>query len=306
MADSAPSGFSLSDSVSTWPSGGINDSKRPPLPSSFRQRPTDNSSASPGQTEELPHLASWRSSTSSTDGASGDVNTGTYTRVHLKVKAQSRLGETVHCSGSSFVMGHFNPNESMTLVTTPEDYPYWTTVKPMILPRGVPHQYMYALFSGGVFSSWEQIECERVLVPEGREMIVVEEYGLFDQDMELVPTGERIERSLVYERRRDETPSTPRQSNASEDLAEAPSNEQVQDAADRLAARVAEDKDEDVKSPRSSITGSPSQRCRQTSKLQSRYKRYMPSSYHPLPEAMLFLVCYHLPVKLTKSAEDGS
>ncbi|KAI9998641.1 hypothetical protein PInf_003223 [Phytophthora infestans] len=330
---SAPSGFSLSESSATWPSGGINDGKRPPLPTSFRPEkrgradnddPHDSSTpmdvsgpGSPGgqpapaptSANDLPHLASWKSSTSSTDGASGDVNTGTYTRVHLKVKAQSRLGETVHCSGSSFVMGHFNPNESMTLVTTPEDYPYWTTVKPMLLPRGVPHQYMYALFSGGVFSSWEQIERERVLVPEGREMLVVEEYGIYDQDMELVPTGERIERSLVYERRRDESPATPRQINASEDMTDIPAtrDEESKETGARLAARVAEDKVEaDAKSPPSSVTGSPSQRFRQTNKLQSRYKRYMPSSYHPSPDAMLFLVCYHLPVKLSKSTEDGS
>ncbi|KAE9041883.1 Alpha,alpha-trehalose-phosphate synthase [UDP-forming] 5 [Phytophthora rubi] len=328
-------GFSLSESSATWPSGGVNDGKRPPLPTSFRPEkrgraandadPSSSISSSsssaamalggpaspsggpggPGSASNLPHLASWKSTTSSTDG---DVNTGTYTRVHLKVKAQSRLGETVHCSGSSFVMGHFNPNESMTLVTTPEDYPYWTTVKPMILPRGVPHQYMYALFSGGVFSSWEQIECERVLVPEGREMVVVEHYGDYDQDMELVATGERIDRSLVYERRQDETaaPPTP---NAAEAVAmeQETGDDVARDAAARLAARVAQDKDEaDPKSPRSSVTGTPTQRFRQTNKLQSRYKRYMPSSYHPSPDAMLFLVCYHLPVKLTKSADDGS
>ncbi|GMF57499.1 unnamed protein product [Phytophthora fragariaefolia] len=312
-------GFSLSESSATWPSGGVNDAKRPPLPTSFRPEkrgrsaaddaePSSSSGAvscpadAPGPTESLPHLASWKSTASSQDG---DVNTGTYTRVHLKVRAQSRLGETVHCSGSSFVMGHFNPNESMTLVTTPEDYPFWTTVKPMLLPRGVPHQYMYALFSGGVFSSWEQIECERVLVPEGREMLVLEHYGEYDQDMELVPTGERVDRALVYERRRDETPTTPKQSNVSEDMDEA--DDEAKDAGERLAARVAQDKDDaEPKSPRSSVTGSPSQRFRQTNKLQSRYKRYMPSSYHPSPDAMLFLVCYHLPVKLTKSAENGS
>ncbi|KAE9015512.1 hypothetical protein PR001_g14887 [Phytophthora rubi] len=35
-------------------------------------------------------------------------------------------------------MGHFNRNESMTLVATPEDLPYWMTVKPMIQPKSVP------------------------------------------------------------------------------------------------------------------------------------------------------------------------
>ncbi|KAE8956791.1 hypothetical protein PR001_g31608 [Phytophthora rubi] len=67
-------------------------------------------------------------------------------------------------------MGHFNQKESMTLVTTPEDLPYWTTIKPMILPKSVP--------------------INRVLAPVSREMVVVEEYGdfdHFDQGMELVP-----------------------------------------------------------------------------------------------------------------------
>ncbi|KAE9234380.1 hypothetical protein PF005_g1933 [Phytophthora fragariae] len=57
-------------------------------------------------------------------------------------------------------MDHFNRNESMTLGATPEDLPYWTTVKSMIQPKS--------------------IECERVLAPESREMVVVEEYGDFD------------------------------------------------------------------------------------------------------------------------------
>ncbi|RLN57900.1 hypothetical protein BBJ29_005376 [Phytophthora kernoviae] len=310
----------------TWPSSLSGDGKRPPLPTSFRPEkrgrgPNDaprgdgtpmdlsgdpqgtlglpTSPNGPPTSEGLPHLASWRSTSSSQDG---DVNTGTYTRVHLKVKAESRLGETVHCSGSSFVMGHFNPNESMTLVTTPEDYPYWTTVKPMILPRGVPHQYMYALFSGGVFSSWEQIECERVLVPEGREMTVVEEYGDYNKDMELVSTGERKERSLVYERRKVETTSTPR---VSEDLSDAQKEEETKAETIPNVQLSAEESKDEMSSPRS-LAGSPSQRFRQNAKLQSRYKRYLPSSYHPLPNAMLFLVCYHLPVKLTKSTVDGS
>ncbi|KAE9000201.1 hypothetical protein PR003_g25839 [Phytophthora rubi] len=76
-------------------------------------------------------------------------------------------------------MDHFNRNESMTLGATPEDLPYWTTVKSMIQPKSVPiststHHFRVAFSSGG------QIECERVLAPESREMVVVEEYGDFD------------------------------------------------------------------------------------------------------------------------------
>ncbi|KAE8976813.1 hypothetical protein PR001_g25310 [Phytophthora rubi] len=72
----------------------------------------------------------------------------------------------------------------MTLVTTPEDFPCWTNVK----PTRRSNQYVYAPLLGGVFISWKQIECGRVLAPDIREMDVVEEYGDFDQDMELVPS----------------------------------------------------------------------------------------------------------------------
>ncbi|CAI5715564.1 unnamed protein product [Peronospora destructor] len=91
--------LSPSESSATWPKGGMNDGKRPPLPTSFRPDKRNRAAldeASPyrsvatrdappsSSTDDLPDLASWRSSTLSTDGASGDVNTGTYTRVHLK------------------------------------------------------------------------------------------------------------------------------------------------------------------------------------------------------------------------------
>ncbi|KAE8983747.1 hypothetical protein PR003_g24204 [Phytophthora rubi] len=48
-------------------------------------------------------------------------------------------------------MGHFNSNESITLVAMLEDFPNWMAVKLMIL-------YINTLFSGGGFSSREQIE----------------------------------------------------------------------------------------------------------------------------------------------------
>lgn len=238
-----------------------------------------------------------------TDSQSGDVNTGTFTRVHLRVRCESRLGESVHCSGSSFVMGHFNPNESTTLVTTPAEYPVWTTTKPLILPRGVPHQYMFALFAGGVFSSWEPIDCERVLVPEGRELTLMEDFGVYDSDLQVVKTGEVLDRSVVYERRRALLPS--------HEAADATEDDDPMVAA-TAAVAAADSGDSGADSSSTSSTGlspslarSSSQFFRQA-KVQSRYKRYMPANYRPDHEATLFLVCYHLPVKLSKSSADGS
>ena len=58
--------------------------------------------------------------------------------VRLRVKAATEYGQVVHVSGSSFTMGNFSTSEAMPLVTTPEEYPYWRTSQPLVIPRGVP------------------------------------------------------------------------------------------------------------------------------------------------------------------------
>lgn len=259
------------------------DGKRPPLSAAFvpeKRGKADSPPPSSNSSDNAHHHHRMYTLNS------GDVNSGMYTRVHLRVKAPCRLGENVHCAGSSFVMGHFNPSESMALTTTPEEYPYWTTVKPMILPCGVPHKYMYALFSGGSFSTWEPIDSERVLVPEGREMVVVEDYGTYEPDSILVQTSDPSERTVVMERR-------PKPFDADD------SSSSTGIAADQAAAPTSDA----LKA--ANIRRSASQFFREA-KLQSRYKRYMPSNYHPDPQSTLFLVCYHLPVKLCKSPQDGT
>lgn len=217
----------------------------------------------------------------------GDVNTGTYTRVHLRVKVQSRLGETVHCSGSSFIMGQFNPNESMMLVTTPDEYPYWSTMKPLILPQGVPHCYMYALFSGGVFSSWEPLETERTLTPEGREMTVVEEFGVYDAEMQLVRTEEARDRWIVYERKHVEERIT------DSDSIDPDSASTGKDCA--MNTSISPDKGHGRTS-----SGGWNMHRSNTQSRQSRYKRFTSQSFRANKAATLFLISYHLPVKVKK------
>ncbi|RLN91911.1 hypothetical protein BBJ28_00012252 [Nothophytophthora sp. Chile5] len=92
-----------------------------------------------------------------------------------------------------------------------------------------------------------------------------------------------------------------------ENEAKVEGNDVVEDDGDKPDVEKEQEDEEEGDSGRGSASsGSPAKRFRQSNKLQSRYKRYMPSSYHPTPDSMLFLVCYHLPVKLTKSATDGS
>lgn len=193
----------------------------------------------------------------------GDLNTGTYTRVHLRVRAPVALGEQLHCSGSSFSMGQYNPNESTALFTSPDEYPIWKTLKPLILPRGVPHHYMFAVFSGGQFDKWEAIECDRIIIPEGLEMTIEEEYGLSDETMILENVDDKTSRSVVYRR--------------------------VQDS----DAQSSEDKE---------ITRSSSQHFPLNKHQVSGYKRFQSSNFKPEPDTTLMIVSYHLPVLIEREA----
>mmetsp|Transcript_11551 Transcript_11551/g.33364 ORF Transcript_11551/g.33364 Transcript_11551/m.33364 type:complete len:1079 (-) Transcript_11551:351-3587(-) len=106
----------------------------------------------------------------------GTARAGHYCKLHLKVVAHTKHGESIRVSGSSFVMGKNSPDEALPLVTTPEDYPVWSTPKPIIIPRGVSHSYNYALFSGGEIECWESIP-PRAIAPESLELHMTEEFG---------------------------------------------------------------------------------------------------------------------------------
>ncbi|OQR97433.1 trehalose-phosphatase [Thraustotheca clavata] len=201
-----------------------------------------------------------------TIGDDGDVNAGTYTRVHLRVRAETRIGEELHCSGASYTMGQYNPSESIELVTTPEEYPIWRTSKPLILPRGIAHRYMYALFLGGAFSKWEQIDQDRIIVPEGREMTIAEDFGTYDPNSVLQKTSEICNRSIVYMRKI-----------------------LTHSAKQALITGKIEKQGES--------------RFRQGAskeKMHPRFKRHASATYKPDADSTLYLICYHLPIHLNK------
>ncbi|KAF0683072.1 Aste57867_24852 [Aphanomyces stellatus] len=197
----------------------------------------------------------------------GDVNAGTYTRVHLRVRAETRMGEELHCSGASYTMGQYNPSESIELVTSPTDYPIWRTVKPLILPRGIVHKYIYAVFSGGVFANWEPIDCDREIVPQGRDMTISEDFGVYDAQSVLQSTAPTNPRNAVFVR------TTP------------------------TAKQPLSGKKEGLKRSMSL------QRFQRTKvKLQPRIKRN--EEFKPdHPDSTLFLVCYHLPIDISKDEQ---
>ena len=56
--------------------------------------------------------------------------------------------------------------QAVPLVTSPEDYPIWRTSKPLVVPRGIPQAYKYAIFEGGHFKRWEALDIPRVICIE--------------------------------------------------------------------------------------------------------------------------------------------
>ncbi|KAH9146478.1 hypothetical protein LEN26_004955, partial [Aphanomyces euteiches] len=199
----------------------------------------------------------------------GDVNAGTYTRLQLRVRAETRLGEELHCSGASYTMGQYNPSESIELVTSPEEYPIWRTVKPLILPRGIVHKYMYAVFSGGAFARWEPIDCDREVIPQGRDMTISEDYGVYDPQsvLQSVPSSKHYIRAAP--------PSTTTTTTKKESA--------------KLKRTLSQ------------------QRFQRTKvKLEPRTSRHAAAEFKPdHPDSTLFLICYHLPIDITKS-DDGT
>jgi hypothetical protein len=68
---------------------------------------------------------------------------GEYCRVSIRVRSETKLGQTVAVSGSTHQLGYFDKEKVIQLVTSPDSYPVWYTLKPIVLPR---HQLVYYKF----------------------------------------------------------------------------------------------------------------------------------------------------------------
>lgn len=82
---------------------------------------------------------------------------GSYTKVTFKVHADTEFGQTLRLSGSTRALGADEISESVELYTTPEQYPMWTTLEPLIIPRGQTSTYRYCIYEGAAFRGWETI-----------------------------------------------------------------------------------------------------------------------------------------------------
>jgi hypothetical protein len=104
----------------------------------------------------------------------GDSATdGKYSRVHVRVRAEGcGHGRVVGISGNCNALGYFDPRRALQMVTTPEAYPIWTTLSPLVVPAGEPLEYKFCLFEDGTFKSFETISTVRSVIPAEPDTVV--------------------------------------------------------------------------------------------------------------------------------------
>ena len=156
-------------------------------------------------------------------------------------------------------------------MTSPEDYPIWRTSKPLVVPRGIPQAYKYAIFEGGHFKRWESLDIPRV--------ICIEEFHAELNDVldEAQAEEEEIPGEGAVEGGKGEDGLAP--------LA-GPGQQAKREAINRIRrtlSQTVELNEESVSMDARKL-------------LESSTKKYA-----PLPGAHLYLVCFHLPVTLVKN-----
>ena len=84
-----------------------------------------------------------------TSGPQQREEDGSYCRVHLRVHAKLQLGQAVAVLGDTNNFGGNKPAQAIRLYTTPESFPIWTTVQPIVVLRNKPLTYRYGIVEHG-------------------------------------------------------------------------------------------------------------------------------------------------------------
>ena len=108
---------------------------------------------------------------------------GLYSKLHLVVTAKTQLGQSVFVSGSSSGDRSLEGRgEALEMVTSPKEWPVWRTKKPIIIARGVAHEYEYTVRNGDDVESEAALEgyFPRIVVPRAPEVHLEDVFGVFD------------------------------------------------------------------------------------------------------------------------------
>lgn len=100
---------------------------------------------------------------------------GKYCRLHVRVRAETSMGQVVAIGGSSYSLGHFDEDKTVQLVTTPDSYPVWYTDAPIIVPRDQVIQYNYCIIEGGKVRAFESVE-KRTVISNEIDSVVEDEF----------------------------------------------------------------------------------------------------------------------------------
>ena len=73
-------------------------------------------------------------------------------------------------------LGNFDTSRVVHLVTTPESYPVWYTLEPIVVPRGRSVSFNFCSIEGGIFKAFESAAI-RTLTPDRVDMIVEETFN---------------------------------------------------------------------------------------------------------------------------------
>eukprot|EP01038_Epipyxis_sp_PR26KG_P011996 gene11996-16059_t len=139
-------------------------------------------------------------------------NQNSYCRVHIRVRAHTKLGQVLAFSGitpsSSSTSchtlgyaGHVHGGQGelakgVELVTTPDSYPIWFTANPLVIPKGELIKYKYCVMEAGIVKFYEKREIPReVSSYDEVDILIEDELKLVD----LQGSGKDSEMDLLEE-----------------------------------------------------------------------------------------------------------
>ena len=102
---------------------------------------------------------------------SDNIYGGEYCRVHIRVRSETVMGQTVAVSGSTYQLGYFDKEKVVKLVTSPESYPVWYTLNPIVLPRHQIVHYKFCIMEGGSTKAFEN-STPRTFKPDEPDTVI--------------------------------------------------------------------------------------------------------------------------------------
>lgn len=126
--------------------------------------------------------------------STGSIYNGEYCRVHIRVRSETVMGQTVAVSGSTYQLGYFDREKVVQLVTSPESYPVWYTLHPIVLPKHQLVHYKFCIMEGGSMRAFEN-SAPRTFMPDISDTVIE---GTFNPT-NLVGSGADSEMNLLAE-----------------------------------------------------------------------------------------------------------